>query len=84
MNTRNQPTANFAKISRILVATDFSDQATTALEWAQSFAAAFGAKLVPLHVIDIFSLAETGWAMAGSDLLHLLREQAHKLSLIHI
>jgi nucleotide-binding universal stress UspA family protein len=59
------------------VATDFSDQASKALEWARSFADAFGAKLVLLHVIDIFSLAETGWVMAGSDLLHLLREQAH-------
>jgi len=73
MNTKNPPT-----ISRILVATDFSDQASKALEWARSFADAFGAKLVLLHVIDIFTLAETGWAMAGTDLLHLLREQAHK------
>jgi len=62
----------------ILVATDFSDQASKALEWARSFADAFGAKLVLLHVIDIFSLAEMGCVMGGTDLLHLLREQAHK------
>jgi len=30
-----------------------------ALEWARSFADALGAKQVLLHVIDIFSLAET-------------------------
>ena len=78
MNTKNQPTADFPRISRILVATDFSDQATTALKWAQSFAATFGAKLVPLHVIDIFSLAETSCVTAGLDPLPLIREQAQQ------
>jgi len=79
MNTKNYPTSDLPRrISRILVATDFSDQASKALEWARSFADAFGAKLVLLHVIDIFSLTETGYVMAGSDLLHLFREQAQQ------
>jgi nucleotide-binding universal stress UspA family protein len=78
MNTKNYPTNDLPrKISRILVATDFSDQAGKALEWARTFAGAFGAKLVLLHVIDIFSLAEIGCVMGGTDPLHLLREQAH-------
>jgi len=77
MNTKNYSTADLRRrVSRILVPTDFSDQASKALEWARSFADAFGAKLVLLHVIDIFSLTETGYVMAGSDLLHLFREQA--------
>jgi nucleotide-binding universal stress UspA family protein len=66
------------RISRILVATDFSDQASKALEWARTFAGALGAKLVLLHVINIFSLAETGCVMAGVDPLHLVREQAQR------
>jgi len=76
------PTGNTAggapPISRILVATDFSPQARRALEWARRLADAFGAKLVLLHVIDIFSLAEIGCVMSGNDPLHLLREQAHR------
>src|ERR1019366_5621523 len=44
MNTKNHPTGDLPwRISRILVATDFSDQASKALEWARSFAGAFGA-----------------------------------------
>jgi universal stress protein A len=78
MNTKNQPTADPPRISRILVATDFSDEASKALEWARTVAAAFGAKLVLLHVIDISSLAETSCAMAGSDPLPVFREQAQK------
>jgi nucleotide-binding universal stress UspA family protein len=66
------------QISRILVATDFSAHARKALEWAKFFADAFRAELVLLHVIDIFSLAETAPSVAGFDPLHLLREQAHK------
>ncbi|HJT00468.1 MAG TPA: universal stress protein [Terriglobales bacterium] len=69
---------NAARISRILVATDFSPQAGKALQWAHSCARAFGAKLLLLHVIDIFSLAEVGCVIGGIDPLHLLREQAHK------
>jgi nucleotide-binding universal stress UspA family protein len=78
MNTKNQTTGGVPRISRILVATDFSPQGSNAVEWARSLADAFGAKLILLHVIDVFSLAEIGWVMGGTDLLHLLREQAHK------
>jgi len=66
------------QISRILVATDFSAHARMALEWAKFFADTFRAELVLLHVIDIFSLAETAPSVAGLDPLHLLRQQAHK------
>jgi nucleotide-binding universal stress UspA family protein len=76
--TTNHTAGSVPRISRILVATDFSAQASNALQWARSLASAFGAKLVLLHVIDIFSLAETGAVMAGSDPLHLIREQAYK------
>ena len=78
MNTKNQTPGEPPRISRILVATDFSDQASKALEWARTFAGALGAKLVLLHVINIFSLAETGCVMAGIDPLHLVREQAQR------
>jgi nucleotide-binding universal stress UspA family protein len=78
VNTTNETAREMPRISRILVATDFSAQACNALEWARSLADAFGAKLVLLHVIDIFSLAEIGCVMGGIDPLHLLREQAHK------
>jgi len=60
------------------VATDFSDQASKAFNWAQSLVAAFGAKLVALHVIDIFSLAETSCVTTGLDPLPLLREHAQR------
>ncbi len=78
MNAKNQTQGEPPRISRILVATDFSDQASKALEWARTFAGALGAKLVLLHVINIFSLAETGCVMAGVDPLHLVREQAQR------
>ena len=79
MNTKNDSTGEVPqKISRILVATDFSPQAHYALEWAQSLAGAFGAKLVLLHVIDIFSMAEICCATGGPDPLPVFREQAHK------
>jgi nucleotide-binding universal stress UspA family protein len=78
VNTKNHTTSSVPRISRILVATDFSPQASDALEWARSFADAFAAKLIPLHVIDVFSLAETACVTGGIDPLHLLREQAHK------
>jgi nucleotide-binding universal stress UspA family protein len=66
------------KITRILVATDFSDQAGKAVEWARSIAGAFDAKLVLLHVIDVFSLAEIGVVTGGTDLLQIFHEQADK------
>ncbi|MGA8489691.1 MAG: universal stress protein [Terriglobales bacterium] len=75
---RNQSQTVPQRISRILVATDFSDQAREALEWARTFSTALGAKLVLLHVIDIFSLAETGCVTGGIDPLHLFREQAQR------
>ena len=78
MYAKNQTQGEPPRISRILVATDFSDQASKALEWARTFAGALGAKLVLLHVINIFSLAETGCVMAGVDPLHLVREQARR------
>jgi len=78
MDAKNHLAGGLPQISRILVATDFSDQSNKALQWARSLAAGFGAKLVLLHVIDIFSLAETGCLMAGSDPLQLLREQAQQ------
>ncbi len=77
MDTKNHFKGNEPpKISRILVATDFSPQASSALEWARSLAGAFGAELVLLHVINIFGLAEVS-GVTGGPLL-LLREQAHK------
>lgn len=77
MKTAANPSLVLPPISRILVATDFSVQARNALEWARSLADAFGAKLILLHVIDIFSLAQMGCTMeAGSDPLPLLREQS--------
>jgi len=74
----NRSSAGGPRISRILVATDFSPQASKALEWAQRLASAFEAKLVLLHVIDIFSLAEITCATGGTDPIPLLREQAQK------
>jgi nucleotide-binding universal stress UspA family protein len=77
MNTAEQGEAARGRpITRILVATDFSAQAETALRWAQRFAECFGARLILLHVIDIFSLAETSCRMMGNDFLPLLREKA--------
>ena len=78
MNAKIQSPGGMPRISQILVATDFSPQARRALGWARSLADVFGAKLVLLNVIDIFSLAEIGCVMGGTDPLHLLREQAHK------
>jgi len=69
---KNQP-----GIARILVATDFSSQAEEALEWALRLRDAFGAKLIFLHVIDIFSLAELSCRAVGGDpLLPMLRDEA--------
>jgi nucleotide-binding universal stress UspA family protein len=58
--------------------TDFSPQASSALEWARRLAGAFGAELVLLHVINIFGLAELSCVTGGPDPLLLFREQAHK------
>ena len=78
VNLPNRSSGPMPQISRILVATDFSVQASHALAWARYLADAFAAQLVLLHVIDIFSLAELGCSMeGGTDPLGLLREQAH-------
>jgi len=78
MKTIAKP-ASVTQVSRILVATDFSAQARNALEWARALASVLGAKLVLLHVIDIFSLAEAGCGMEGGlDPLPLLRQQTGK------
>jgi nucleotide-binding universal stress UspA family protein len=67
------------QVSRILVATDFSPQAHNALDWARVLAKQFGAKLVLLHVVDIFGLAEMGCGMEGGmDPLPILREQCQQ------
>jgi nucleotide-binding universal stress UspA family protein len=78
MNTKNQTAGRVPRILQILVATDFSPQASHAVEWARSLADAFGAKLILLHVVDVFSLAATGAVRVGVDPLYLLREAAHK------
>jgi|SRR4029079_1053026 nucleotide-binding universal stress UspA family protein len=61
---------------RILVATDFSLQAKRALECGRYFADHLPAKLVLLHVIEIFKLADVEYRMSGSDPLGILREQS--------
>lgn len=76
MTTTNPTGANVPSvISRILVATDFSLPAESALEWGWRLGTAFGAKLVLLHVIDIFGSAQLG-AHLSDPLLPILREQA--------
>lgn len=66
-------------LSRILVATDFSRQAELALEWALHLREQFSARLVLLHVIDIFSLAELSCRAVGGDpLLPMLRDEAKR------
>ena len=80
MNTKNQTTGGVPRISRILVAIDFSFHASNALVWARSFAEAFEAKLILLHVID--AMAEIGadmdGVMTGIDSVQLLRDESHK------
>jgi nucleotide-binding universal stress UspA family protein len=48
------------QIKTILVPVDFSTGSNRAVEWAQAFAAAFGARLVLLHVIDTSANALIG------------------------
>jgi nucleotide-binding universal stress UspA family protein len=61
---------------RILVATAFSSQAKKALDWGRYLAEHFPAKLVSLHVIEIFKLADVEYRISGSDPLGQLREQS--------
>jgi len=66
-------------VFRILLATDFSLQAELALEWGLRLRETLGAKLILLHVIDIFSLAELSCrAMGGDPLLPMLRDEARR------
>jgi len=78
MNTKNQTTGDVPRISQILVATDFSSHASHAMEWARSLADAFRAKLILLHVIDVFSVAVASGVAADIGTLSLLRGQAAK------
>ena len=80
MNTKNQTTGGVPRISRILVAVDFSFHASNALKWARSLADALGAKLILLHVIDAVNAMglETGGVTADLAPLYVLREQAEK------
>ena len=80
MNTKNQTTGGVPRISRILVAIDFSPHASNALEWARSLGDALGAKLILLHVIDAVAAVgvETGGVTAEFAPLYVLREQAEK------
>jgi nucleotide-binding universal stress UspA family protein len=83
MNTKNQTTDSVPRISRILVAIDFSPHARNALQWARSLAGALGAKLILLHVIDHVPGPVAGIGAEARGLpdvapLYALREQAHK------
>jgi nucleotide-binding universal stress UspA family protein len=70
------PRQSALTISRILVATDFSSQARLALDWAECLSQSLEAKIVLLHVVDIFSLAQASCRMVGTDYVALLREEA--------
>jgi universal stress protein A len=80
MNMKNPATGGVPRISQFLVAIDFSFHASNALQWARSFAEAFEAKLILLHVID--AVAEVGVDMSGGmadiDSSQLLLDEAHK------
>jgi nucleotide-binding universal stress UspA family protein len=80
MNANDQTAGGVPRISRILVAIDFSPYASNALQWAQSLAGALGAKLILLHVIDSVAAVglETGGVTADFAPLYVLREQAEK------
>ena len=65
-------------VFRILVAVDFSAHARLALEWALRLAKAMNGRLVLLHVIDIFSLAQASCRMVGTDYLGILRDDASR------
>ena len=69
-------TESLAATRRILVATDFSSQPKKALDWGRYLAEHFPAKLVSLHVIEIFKLADVEYRISGSDPLGQLREQS--------
>src|SRR5512146_3160557 len=71
--------SKLSAVSRILVPTDFSPPAEAALEWGRRMATAFGAKLVLLHVIDVFRSAQLGPPVITVDpLLPILRDEARR------
>jgi len=78
MNPTNRTRGGLPQISRILVATDFSAEARNALEWGHRLAGAFKAKLILLHVIDIFSFERISCTTGGVDPVPLLREHAQR------
>ena len=83
MYAKNQTQGEPPRISRILVATDFSDQASKALEWARTFAGALGAKLVLLHVLPPLDEMQKKGLPTGLDstALHELRQLARETDL---
>ena len=68
--------------TRILVPTDFSPGADVALGWAQSLAAAFGAEVILLHVVDLSIAALAGFPStlaavpAAGELLDRIRVES--------
>lgn len=68
--------------TRILVPTDFSPGAEMALGWAQSLAAAFGAEVILLHVVDLSIAALAGFPStlaavpAAGELLDRIRMES--------
>ena len=68
--------------TRILVPTDFSPGAEVALGWAQSLAAAFGAEVILLHVVDLSIAALAGFPStlaavpAAGELLDRIRMES--------
>jgi nucleotide-binding universal stress UspA family protein len=76
-------------LTQILVPTDFSPGADAALGWAQSLGAAFSAKVVLLHVVDLSIAALAGFPStlaavpAAGELLDRIRteseEEMHRL-----
>ncbi len=80
MTTTNPTvTGTPSPVSRILVATDFSSPAESALEWGRRLRNSFGAKMILLHVIDVFGAAQLGVHMVGGDpLISILRPAAKR------
>ncbi len=70
------------RVKRILAPTDFSPGAESALQWASSLSAAFGADLVILNVLDLSLAGVAGLPMefaampAAAELIDRLRADA--------
>jgi nucleotide-binding universal stress UspA family protein len=73
-----------ARVSRVLVPTDFSRGATKALGWAVALKTAFHAELVVLHVVDFDALAymnlsgERAYEPIPIELLERIRADAER------